>query len=89
MEDELLIYTNKCLTCGSGDRMGKIVNFAKKNGLNHIMKRVYMFPELEEEALVFGVPMPFVAFNGKAIDYYSINDSLLDGNPELEKLIER
>lgn len=48
-----------------------------------------MFPELEEEALVFGVPMPFVAFNGKAIDYYSINDSLLEGNPELEKLTER
>lgn len=86
MKETLTIYANKCLTCGGGDRNYKIQAFAKRHNLDIVTKRVYMFPELEKEALSFGGVMPFIAYKGKTIDYYSVNDSLIEGDPELEQL---
>lgn len=74
---ELKIYADRCLSCTEGERDGVIYFLAKKHGLKINIRRVYVFPELREEADSFGVPMPFVAIGDKTLDYYAIGKNML------------
>lgn len=71
--NELIIYTNVCLTCEEGDRVNKVKAFAKQHNLEFKTKITYVFPELKKEAEIFGTPMPFVVLNNKTLRLYSIS----------------
>jgi hypothetical protein len=73
MKNELIIYTDRCLTCEETDRLYKIKQFAKDHNLEFRMKQTYVFPELKAEAAIFGAQMPFVVLGDKTVRLYSIS----------------
>jgi hypothetical protein len=71
--NELLIYTDRCLTCEEGDRLNKVRKFAEEHNLRFTMKQTYTFPELKKEADFFGTKMPFIVLNNKTIRFYTVS----------------
>lgn len=75
---ELKVYVNYCISCTEAERYGVMYYYAKKYGLKINMRRVYVFPELQAEADVFGEPMPFIELNGKTLDFFAIGKNMLE-----------
>lgn len=75
---ELKIYEDRCLSCYESERFDVIHFMAKKYGLKVSRRRVYVFPELKQEADVFAVPMPFIALNNKTLDFYAVGNYILE-----------
>lgn len=79
---ELIIYTDRCLTCQDSDRLGKVQKFAKKYNLKFTVKQTHVFPELKKEAEIFGAKMPFILLNNKTTNFYSITPNVLEDDVE-------
>ena len=74
---EIRIYEDHCLSCSESNRFDVIYWQAKKHRLKVNRRRVYVFPELKEEAEFFRHPMPFIELNGNTIDFYTIGTNML------------
>lgn len=75
---ELIIYTDRCLTCSESDRTQQVAKFAYDNKLHLIFKKAYMFKEYKQEAEQIGEPMPFIHLEGKNFPFYSVNPKLTE-----------
>jgi hypothetical protein len=64
---ELIVYSNKCLSCSKKQLWQEIKHFAKKNNLTIRQKNVLLRPEWREAAQQYEIDLPFVVLNGNAI----------------------
>lgn len=85
---EIKIYEDRCLSCYETQRFDVIHFYAKKHGLKVSRRRVYVFPELQKEADVFGAPMPFLALNEETLDFYEVGKNMLN-DKVLEQFINK
>lgn len=82
----MIIYTNKCLACLHRKRVRAVKEFARQHKMKVEERRTSYSTAWQREAARYGLTMPFIAHEDKAVALYGDLETLLTPKIEVEDI---